>query len=161
VHDHVEDVLFGWKASEEGILLRMNPNETILSLRRRDARLDFRTFLRFLVDSTRRQRPMNSHWDQIVTRCSLCHIDYDWVGKMKNLKNDGPMLSKNLKGSNEHGLQFPSWQLDEPEHNRTDFSDEQIVQLFRETLNNENDFRALVEYYEPDFHAFKYQISYY
>ena len=161
VHDHVEDALFGWKNTEEEILLEMYPNDTILSLRRRDARLDFRTFLRFLVDSIRRQRPMDGHWDQIVTRCSICHIDYDWVGKIENLEEDGPALLQKLIGGSGQDLQFPSWQIDEPERNRTNLNDEQIVQLFCETLNNQNDFHTLIDHYEPDFQAFKYQLPSY
>lgn len=161
VHDHEEDVLFGWKATEEGILLQMYPNDTILSLRRRDARLDFRTFLLFLVDSIRRQQSMDGHWDQVVTRCGLCHINYDWVGKIENLNEDGLVLLKRLKGKSELGLQFPSRQFDELDHNRTNLNDEQIVQLFRETLNSQADFRALVDYYKPDFQAFKYCIPHY
>ncbi|CAF1173107.1 unnamed protein product [Adineta steineri] len=161
VHEHLDNALFGWQATEEGILLQMYPNETVLSLRRRDARLDFRTFLLFLVDSVKRKRSMDNHWDQIVSRCSVCHIDYDWVGKVENLKEDGPILLKQFKGMTKYGIEFPSWKLDEPEHNKTDLNDKQIVELFRMTLNSQDDFRMLVDYYKPDFQAFKYALPHY
>lgn len=158
VHDHEDDALFGWREFQEEIIIQVYPNETILSLRRRDARLDFSTFLRYLVDTIRQQKPMNNHWDQIVTRCGFCYIDYDWVGKVENLKTDGPVLMRKLKHLSKQNLNFPSSQLDESNKDRKQLTDEGIVQLFRDTLNNETHFRLLIDYYKPDFLAFNYPL---
>lgn len=151
--DHEEDALFGWKSMEEQILLQIYPNETELTLRRRDAKVNFRIFLLYLVDSIRKQQPMNSHWDLLVRRCGICHLDYDWFGKIENLRSDGQILSNRFRHSQGHSFKFPS-----AENNRTDLTDEQLIEIFRRTLNNSKDFQTLIDYYTPDFQAFHYSI---
>ena len=56
VNNHLEDTLFGWKQLEEDILVEMKTNETLLTIRRHDLRLDFRTFILYIIDSIRKKR---------------------------------------------------------------------------------------------------------
>ena len=53
VNNHLDDTLFGWKQLEEDILVEMNTNQTLLTIRRNDIRLDFRTFVLYIIDSIR------------------------------------------------------------------------------------------------------------
>jgi len=155
VNNHVEDLLFGWKKLEENILLEMKKNETLLSLRRFDIQLDFRTFLLYIIHSIRNKQPINSHWERMVNRCAFCLIDYDWIGKIENFKEDQKILLKKL---NQKSLQFPSKELDQQEEKQILLNDLQLIQLFRDTIQNDQDFQVLIDYYKPDFQAFDYTL---
>lgn len=159
VNNHIDDTLSGWKQLEEDILVQMNINQTLLTIRRNDIKLDFRTFLLYIVDSIRKNRSINNHWEQIVQRCGLCYINYDWIGKTENFDYDGKFLINKLNGnSNKIHLEFPSKDFDKKsqEKQQTLLNDPELVELFRNTIKNDHDFRVLIEYYKPDFQMFKY-----
>ncbi|CAF1240505.1 unnamed protein product [Adineta ricciae] len=160
VNNHLDDTLFGWKQLEEDILLEINKNYTLITIRRYDIRLDLRTFLLYIVDSIRKHRLINSHWEQIVRRCAVCWIDYDFFGKIENFHNDGKIL---LKKFNENAKQiqreFPSKELDKKQTKQIQLNNSQLFQLFRENIQNDDDFKVLVDYYTPDFQIFNYSLS--
>jgi carbohydrate 4-sulfotransferase 8 len=135
-----------WVHIGQTIMKRMNKsNEDIL---------DFRTFLLFIVDSIRYGRKLNSHWDIIYNICSICLIDYDFIGKIENMAQDGPTVLARMNVS--HRIRFPSWKLDD--RDKKMMTDEEITQLFRKTLASENDFQVLIGYFLPDFQAFNYPV---
>jgi hypothetical protein len=159
VNDHLEDTLFGWKQLEEDILVQMKLNETLLTIRRNDLRLDFRTFILYIIDSIRKKRLINSHWEQIVQRCGICLINYDWFGKIENFDRDGKLLIGKLnKNSKKTYLEFPSKEIDKKEKHEILLNDFQLVQLFRRTIENDKDFQVLIDYYKPDFQVFNYPL---
>jgi len=155
VNNHIDDTIFGWKHFAERILLDIKTNETLLTIRRKDLQLDFRTFLLYIINSIRKQRIINSHWEQIVDRCACCVINYDWIGKIENFEQDKKFLLKKL---NTNSLEFPSKELDKQENKKISFNDFQLIQFFRDTIQNDNDFQVLIDYYKPDFQLFDYQI---
>jgi hypothetical protein len=89
----------------------------------------------------------------MVNRCAFCLIDYDWIGKIENFKEDQKILLKKL---NQKSLQFPSKELDQQEEKQILLNDLQLIQLFRDTIQNDQDFQILIDYYKPDFQAFDY-----
>ena len=157
VNNHLDDTIFGWKQLEEDILVQMKTNETLLTIRRYDLRLDFRTFLLYIIHSIRNNRLINSHWEQIVHRCAFCLIDYHWIGKIENFDQDGKVLIKKLnENSKKIYLEFPSKELDKKEKKQILLNDFQLIKLFRDTIQNDDDFRILIDYYKPDFQIFNY-----
>ena len=161
VENHLDDTLSGWKQFEEDILLQMNPNENLISIRRKDLRLDLRTFLRYIIESIRVQREINRHWQRIVQRCAVCHFHYDWAIKIENFHQNSKILSKILYEKSQQTVehQFPSKDFDHKGKNHSiDLIDSQLVQLFRRTIDNRRDFRILVNYYLDDFRIFDYGI---
>ena len=159
VHNHLDDTLSGWKQYEEEILLRMKPKETLLSLRRKQSRLDLSTFLRSIILSIREGLPINSHWQQIVSRCAVCLVHYDWIGKIESLHENGQVLMNRLnKHIGRNQLKFPSEDLDRTEKDASRFDDEQLVELFRQSLANEDHFETLLNYYRDDFQIFNYSL---
>ncbi|CAF3020780.1 unnamed protein product, partial [Rotaria sp. Silwood2] len=120
---------------------------------------DFRTFLLYIIDSIRKKRLINSHWEQIVQRCAICLINYDWIGKIENLDHDGKFLTEKLnKNSDKIHLEFPSKESDKKEKSEKSLNDFQLCELFRNTIQNDNDFQVLIDYYKPDFEIFNYTI---
>lgn len=157
VNNHIDDTLFGWKQLEEDILLQIQKNQTLLTIRRNDIKLDFRTFLLYIIDSIRKKQLINSHWEQIVQRCGICSINYDWIGKIENLDHDGKILMNKLnENSNKIDLEFPSKELDKTEKSQKSLNDFELFELFRNTIQNDNDFQVLIDYYKPDFEMFEY-----
>jgi hypothetical protein len=156
VNNHLDDTLSGWKQLEEDILLQMKTNETLLTIRRYDLRLDFRTFLLYIIYSIRNNRLINSHWEQIVHRCAFCLINYHWIGKIENFDQDGKVLIKKLNENSKIYLEFPSKELDKNEKKQILLNDFQLIKLFRDTIQNDDDFRILIDYYKPDFQIFNY-----
>ncbi|CAF1172293.1 unnamed protein product [Rotaria sp. Silwood1] len=157
INNHIDDTLSGWKQLEEDILLQMKTNETLLTIRRNDIRLDFRTFLLYIIDSIRKKRLINSHWEQVVQRCATCLINYDWIGKVENLDRDGKFLTDKLnKISNKTHLEFPPKESQKKEKSQKSLDDFKIFQLFRNTIQNDDDFQVLINYYKPDFEIFNY-----
>jgi hypothetical protein len=155
VNDHIDDTLLGWRQLEEQILLEMNTNETLLTIRRRELRLDFRTFLLYIINSIRKKRSINNHWEQIVHRCAFCLINYDWIGKIENFQEDQKILLNKL---NKNSFKFPSKELDEQEKKQISLNDFQLIEFFRNTIQNDEDFQILIDYYKPDFQIFHYTI---
>jgi hypothetical protein len=159
VHNHLDDTLSGWKQYEEEILLQMKSNETLFSLRRKQSRLDLRTFLLYIIHSVRGRRPVNSHWQRIVSRCAVCSVHYDWIGKIEAFPEDGQVLMNRL---NTHigrsRLKFPFKHLDRPETNASRFDDGQLVELFRQSLADDDHFETLVNYYRDDFQILNYSL---
>jgi hypothetical protein len=151
INNDIENTISGWKQFEEKILLEMNNNETLLTIRRKDLRLDFRTFLLYIIHSIRNHRSINNHWEQIVQRCSVCLINYDWIGKIENFHNEQKILLK--KFSN---FEFPSKNFDQNEKKQIPLNDYQLIELFRNTIQNNQDFQVLIDYYKPDFQLFDY-----
>jgi len=155
VNNHIDDTIFGWKQLEEDILLDIKTNETLLTIRRKDLKLDFRTFLLYIINSIRKGRTINSHWEQIVHRCACCLINYDWFGKIENFQQDKKILLNKL---NKNSFEFPSKELDKQQNNQILLNDFQLIQFFRDTIQNDQDFQVLIDYYKPDFQLFHYQI---
>ncbi|UJR34240.1 hypothetical protein I4U23_021645 [Adineta vaga] len=159
VNNHLDDTLFGWKQMEEDILLEMNRNYTLIKIRRYDIRLDLRTFLLYIIDSIRKKRLINSHWEQIVHRCAFCLINYDFIGKIENFHHDRKVLLKKFnENSNQNHLEFPSKELDKKQTNQIYFNDSKLTQFFRKIISNDDDFNVLIDYYKPDFQVFNYPI---
>lgn len=157
VNDELEDTLSGWKQMEEEILREMLVNQTLLTIRRNDIRLDLRTFLLYIVRSIREERLINSHWQQIVQRCSLCSIDYDWIGKIEHFQRDSQtLIEKFERHFRRIHLTFPSKDLDRKSISSAQLNDSQLVEHFRQTIGNRNDFQILLDYYEADFLMFNY-----
>jgi hypothetical protein len=156
VNNHLDDTLSGWKQLEEDILVQMKTNETLLTIRRHDLTLDFRTFLLYIIYSIRNNRLINSHWEQIVHRCAFCLINYHWIGKIENFDQDGKVLIKKLNENSKIYLEFPSKELDKNENKQILLNDFQLIKLFRDTIQNDDDFRILIDYYKPDFQIFNY-----
>ena len=95
----------------------------------------------------------------MVQRCAVCLINYDWIGKIENFHRDEKVLIKKLNQNSEKiFLEFPSKQVDKKEKNQVLLSDFQLVQLFRNTIRNDDDFRILIDYYKPDFQMFNYTL---
>ncbi|CAF1669034.1 unnamed protein product [Adineta ricciae] len=160
VNNHLDDTLFGWKQLEEDILLEINKNYTLITIRRYDIRLDLRTFLLYIVDSIRKNRLINSHWEQIVRRCAVCSIDYDFFGKIENFHNDGKILLKKFnENSKQIQQEFPSKELDKKQTKQIELNNSQLFQLFKENISNDDDFKVLIDYYTPDFQIFNYSLS--
>ena len=159
VHNHLDDTLSGWKQYEEEILLQMKPNETLFSLRRKQRRLDLPTFLRYILHSIRMRLSVNSHWQRIVSRCAVCSVHYDWIGKIETLHENGQVLMNRLnKHIGRNQLRFPSKDLDSPEKDASCLDDRQLVELFRQSLANDDHFETLVNYYRDDFQIFDYSL---
>ncbi|CAF0818357.1 unnamed protein product [Adineta steineri] len=159
VNNHIDDTLSGWKQLEEDILLQMNTNQTLLTIRRNDIKLDFRTFLLYIIDSIKRNQLINSHWEQIVQRCAFCSINYNFIGKIENFHQDKKFLLKKLnQNSNKIILKFPSKEIDKQSKKQILLNDSQLIQFFRDTIQNDNDFEILIDYYKPDFQLFNYEI---
>lgn len=152
VNNNLDDTIFGWKQLEEEILLQMKPNETLISLRRFDIKLDFQTFLFFIIKSIQNKRLINNHWQQIVYHCGFCFINYNWIGKIENFEEDKQILFKKLKKT------FPSNQIDQKQNKQRFLNDSQLIQFFRNTINNDKQFQILIDYYKPDFILFNYTI---
>lgn len=152
-NDQIEDTISGWKQLEENILIQMNPNETLMNIRRKELKIDLRMFLLFIIDSIRNNQTINSHWEQITQRCGICVIDYDWIGKIENFEEDQKILLKKFSNVN---LRFPSKTFDQRENQPPSLNYLQLVQLFRTTIQNDQLFQILLDYYQPDFHFFDY-----
>lgn len=155
VNNHIDDTLFGWKQLEEDILVEIQTNETLLTIRRKDLRLDFRTFLLYIINSIKIKRLINIHWQQIVYHCGFCFINYDWIGKIENFKYDQKVLLKKL---NKNSFEFPSKEFDQNENKQKYLNDLQLIELFRNTIQNDQDFQILIDYYKPDFQLFDYKL---
>ena len=152
INNDVENTMNGWKIFEEQILLEMNRNETLITIRKKNLRLDFRTFLLYIVHSIRNKKIINSHWEQIVQRCSICLIKYNWIAKIENFHSDEKFLSAIFRN-----MEFPSKSLDHNDENQPiSLDDYQLTEIFRNTIRNASNFRVLVEYYKPDFQLFGY-----
>ena len=152
VNDELEDTLFGWKQMEEDILREMLVNQTLLTIRRNDLRLDLRTFLLYIVRSIREERVINSHWQQIVQRCSFCSIDYDWIGKIEHFQRDSQILIEKFeKHFQRIHLTFPSRDLDRKSIASVPLNDSELVEQFRQLIDNRDDFQILLDYYRADF----------
>ena len=156
VSNQIEDTISGWKQLEENILIQMNPNESLLNIRRNDFKVDLRTFLLFIIESIRNNQTINSHWEQITQRCGICAIDYDWIGKIENFEEDQKILLKKFPKLN---LQFPSKTFDQRENPPPQLNHPQLIQLFRNTIQNDQLFQILLDYYQPDFHLFHYSFT--
>jgi hypothetical protein len=157
VSDDSENIISGWKQFEEKILLVMKKNETLLTIRRKDLRLDFRTFLLYIIDTIRKKQRLNNHWEQIVQRCSVCLINYDWIGKIENFHEDQKILVEKFQGNSK---EFPSKYFDQNDKKQISLNDFQLIELFRNTIQNDQDFQVLIDYYKPDFQLFDYTMPY-
>ncbi|CAF0726433.1 unnamed protein product [Didymodactylos carnosus] len=150
-NDNVDDTMFGWKDLEEDILTKMS-NSTLTWIRRNDIRLDFDTFLKYIVYCIQHDQELNSHWDLIFRRCSLCHINYDWIGKFERIEKDASKLLEKFNISDK--VSFPSWKLDQQTKYRIDEDD--LLNLF--INNGRKEYQTLSDYYKQDFIAFNYTI---
>lgn len=155
VNNQIDDTISGWKQLEEDILLQIHPNETLINIRRNDRKVDLRTFLLYIIDSIRKKQIINSHWEQITQRCGLCLIDYDWIGKIENFEEDQKILLKKFREVN---LRFPSKEIDRQENKSARLNHQQLIELFRNTIENDQLFQILIDYYQPDFHLFDYPL---
>ena len=153
VNNQIDDTISGWKQLEEDILLQIYPNESLINIRRNDLKVDLRTFLLYIIDSIRKKQIINSHWQQITQRCGFCLMDYDWIGKIENFEDDQKILLKKFLKVN---LRFPSKEFDRQEKKPVRLDHQQLIQLFRNTIQNDELFRILIDYYQPDFHLFHY-----
>lgn len=161
VNNHEEDTIFGWKQLEEQIILEMNTNESQVSIRRKDLRLDFRTFLLYIIQSIRDGREINSHWQMIVERCLMCSIDYDWIGRLEYFDKESKVLFQRLNRlPNRNSIEFPSKDLDPNKYKRPAYNDRQLFKYFRRTINNDQLFKILLDYYRPDLTLFNYSSPY-
>ncbi|CAF1237149.1 unnamed protein product [Adineta ricciae] len=135
-----------WVDMRRLILKQMNKSN--------DDLLDFRTFLQYIVHSISHGFELDNHFDSIYKLCGICSIKYDFVGKVENMEYDGPKILDQLRIS--HRLTFPSRQLDDREG--ITMTDDDILQVFRNTLKNENHVQILIEYFLKDFQAFNYPV---
>ena len=159
VNNQLDDTISGWKQLEEDILLQINQNETLISIRRNESRLDLRTFLLYIIDSIKYQREINSHWQCIVQRCAVCRLHYHWVGKIEQFPKDSNTLMDILhEHFHRNDIQFPSKDVDQKEKKSLELNDSELISLFRRTINNRNDFQVLIDYYLDDFRIFHYEI---
>ena len=157
LNNHLEDTLSGWIQLEENILLEMKTNETLISIRRNEIRLDFQTFLLYIIDSIQRKNQINSHWERIVQRCFICSINYNWIGKIENFDEDSKILIEKLNNHiNRINLEFPSKNLDRNLNKSISLTDYQLFQYFRSIIRDDEKFRILIDYYRPDLQIFKY-----
>ena len=154
VNNHFDDTLSGWKQLEEEILVEMKTNESRLTIRRNEIRLDFRTFVLYIIKSIAENRSINSHWERISSRCRFCSLRFNSIIKIENFENDQQILMKYLTANQ---LNFPSKELDSNSNKQQQSLDDyQVFELFRTTIDNDQQFRILIDYYRTDFQLFKY-----
>jgi hypothetical protein len=92
VNNHLDDTLFDWKQLEEDILVQMKTNETLLTIRRYDLRLDFRTFILYIIDSVRKKELLTVIGNRLFNGVEFVFINYDWIGRIENFNQDGKVL---------------------------------------------------------------------
>ncbi|XP_051912169.1 carbohydrate sulfotransferase 11 isoform X1 [Hippocampus zosterae] len=72
------------------------------------ADVKFKEFAEYLADpATRRDGPLNEHWQTVSQLCHPCHIHYDLVGKYETLEEDANYVLR-LAGVAD-SLRFPSY----------------------------------------------------
>ncbi|CAF4264050.1 unnamed protein product, partial [Adineta steineri] len=68
------------------------------------------------------------------------------------------LLKKLNQNSNKIILKFPSKEIDKQFKKQILLNDSQLIQFFRDTIQNDDDFEILIDYYKPDFQLFNYEI---
>ncbi|XP_061662129.1 carbohydrate sulfotransferase 11 isoform X2 [Syngnathoides biaculeatus] len=72
------------------------------------ADVKFEEFAEYLADpATRRDGPLNEHWQTVYQLCHPCHVHYDLVGKYETLEEDANYVLR-LAGVGD-ALRFPSY----------------------------------------------------
>ncbi|KAJ3587063.1 hypothetical protein NHX12_013453 [Muraenolepis orangiensis] len=113
--------------------------------------VSFLEFVRYLVDPrTRRDRPLNEHWERAHALCHPCLLHYDVVGKYETLERDAAALL-GLAGLS--GVRFPS----SGRSPRTD--GDMAAGFFRDVSPYLQ--RKLFNMYRMDFLLFNYSVPHY
>ncbi|XP_072322054.1 carbohydrate sulfotransferase 11 [Eucyclogobius newberryi] len=109
--------------------------------------VQFREFVGYLVDpATRRDGPLNEHWQTVHQLCHPCHIHYDLVGKYETLEEDANYVLRLVGMGN--ALRFPSY----AKSTRT--TDAMAAQFFSNISSQQQG--ALYQLYKLDFLMFNY-----
>ncbi|XP_077565762.1 carbohydrate sulfotransferase 11 isoform X2 [Stigmatopora nigra] len=128
------------------IVRRYRKNATAEALANGDD-VSFKEFAEYLADpATRRDGPLNEHWQTVYQLCHPCHIRYDLVGKYESLEEDADYVLR-LAGAAD-SPRFPSY----AKSTRT--TDAMTAQFFANVSVEQR--RRLYRLYEPDFLMFNY-----
>ncbi|KAM9467903.1 carbohydrate sulfotransferase 11 isoform 1-T1 [Clarias gariepinus] len=107
----------------------------------------FTEFAEYLVDpATKREAPLNEHWQTVNTLCHPCHIHYDVVGKYETLEEDADYVLK-LAGV-PNSLHFPSYA-------KSTRTTDQMAAMFFKNISAQQQ-RQLYQLYKMDFLMFNY-----
>lgn len=107
----------------------------------------FTEFAEYLVDpATKREAPLNEHWQTVNTLCHPCHIHYDVVGKYETLEEDADYVLK-LAGVPD-SLHFPSYA-------KSTRTTDQMAAMFFKNISAQQQ-RQLYQLYKMDFLMFNY-----
>uniref|UniRef100_W5LFW8 Carbohydrate sulfotransferase n=1 Tax=Astyanax mexicanus TaxID=7994 RepID=W5LFW8_ASTMX len=128
------------------IVRRYRKNATAEALQT-GADVKFPEFTEYLVDpATRREAPLNEHWQTVYSLCHPCHIHYDLVGKYETLEEDANYVLR-LAGVGDQ-LHFPSY----AKSTRT--TDQMTAAFFHNISARQQS--QLYELYKLDFLMFNY-----
>ncbi|XP_057711109.1 carbohydrate sulfotransferase 11 isoform X2 [Corythoichthys intestinalis] len=126
------------------IVRRYRKNATAEALAN-GADVTFKEFAEYLADpATRRDGPLNEHWQTVYQLCHPCHIRYDLVGKYETLEDDANYVLR-LAGE---ALRFPSY----AKSTRT--TDAMTAQFFANVSTEQR--QRLYQLYKLDFLMFNY-----
>jgi len=65
------------------------------------ARVTFAEFVQYVVDTWSAGKLLDQHWRPQHEICHPCKLNYDFIGRFENLKNDAQLVLANLTVSSE------------------------------------------------------------
>ena len=87
-----------WEAGLSGRLVAWFDLDT--SKRKKDFNMNFEKFVHFVIHELETNIPSygSLHWWPFSRLCGLCHIKYDFIGKVETLQSDVEALAPQIRG---------------------------------------------------------------
>ncbi|XP_072028846.1 carbohydrate sulfotransferase 11-like [Amphiura filiformis] len=104
-------------------------------------------WLQYIADPTE-QKKFDRHWKEMYKLCSPCAVDYDYIGKLENIKEEADFIMDKLDIS--HVVRYP----DKANSHPTNTSMGGIEEKFKEATKYQ--LRRISEIYALDFRLFGY-----
>ena len=85
---------------EAGLSGRLAAWFDLNSERKKDFQMNFEKFVNFVINELETNMPSygSLHWWPFSRLCGLCHIHYDFIGKVETLQNDVEKISPHIRG---------------------------------------------------------------
>jgi len=78
--------------------------------------VQFREFIRYIVDPATSRSGFNSHWRPQSSVCLPCQIDYDFIGHFETLTSDAAAVLARINSASVPTLRFPTSDPDNRRH---------------------------------------------
>ena len=104
-------------------------------------------WLQYIADPTEQDK-FDRHWKEMYKLCSPCAIDYDYIGKLENTKEEADYIMDKLEVS--HIVRYPSNENSHPTNTSVHGAQGQFVNATKFQL------RRISQIYDLDFQLFGY-----